>query len=222
MAYIQSANKSGIHMPSLPKNKKTSEPISDGFSQILKERFSHSCSNLVYDTISLLWHMDEEGEKLVSKLASKVVIGLFCLEYLSHLNEAVKENAGIKNNVTTSDLTDDGVIDGIKKRLKVHGKMNRHVKDIIESLISILETADVNDLDELTKIAHAGDYLISSLQDMKSTNRDDYNLWLYSLPHYYKKDMQETIGLTRTLQDNKRNFNSGKSIRSRKSTEVSR
>lgn len=167
--------------------------IDNGFDQILKDRFTHNSSDIVYDTISALWHMDDECEELISKIASKVVIGLFCLEYLSHLNEVIKEKVGVKNNITTKDLTNNEVIDDLKNRLKTSEDLGKRIKGVIASLKDLLETADIKNLDELTKIAHAGDYLLSSLNDMKGVNKDDYNLWLYSIPHYYKKDLQNTV-----------------------------
>lgn len=193
--------------------------INNGFDQILKDRFTHSSSDIVYDAISSLWHMDDECEELISKIASKVVIGLFCLEYLSHLNEIIKEKAGIKNNVTAKDLTNSGIICGIKDKLKTKGDMGRQVKDVIASLTELLESSDIKNLDELTKIAHASDYLLSSLEDMKGVSKDDYTLWLYSIPHYYKKDLHDTAGSKKKPQNKKQSSIHRKNLRSKKTAE---
>lgn len=193
--------------------------INNGFDQILKDRFTHSSSDIVYDAVSSLWHMDDECEELISNIASKVVIGLFCLEYLSHLNEIIKENAGIKNNITAKDLTNIGIIGGIKDKLKTKGDMGKQVKDVIASLIELLESADIKNLDELTKIAHAGDYLLSSLKDMKGVSKDDYNLWLYSIPHYYKKDLHDSASSKKKPQNKKQSFTPRKNLRTKKTAE---
>lgn len=178
----------------------------DTIDKILKDRFTHSTSNIIYDTIATLWHIDNESEQLVSRIASKVVIGLFCLEYLSHLHNIIKENAGIKNQLTSYDLTNNDIMNEIKNRIQGAAQkgnlIEKHIKGIITSLLEVLEQASIKNLDELTKVAHLGDYLLSSLKDMKGVE-DDYNLWLYSIPHYYKKDLLEIVNCNQEKQQKK-------------------
>lgn len=133
---------------------------------------------------------DEEGVESLSFIACKVVIGLFFLEYLSHLDKVLRKKAGIKKGITASDLTNEGIINKIKERLSGVKGITRQIKEVISSLKGFMDSVDAKGLEELTRIAHTGDYLLSSLDDLKESKHQDYTLWLYSIPHYYEKDLQ--------------------------------
>lgn len=179
-------------MPMSPS--KTTDPslaLKESIDQILEERFVHSSSHLIYDKIPTLWHMDDkEGQESLSFIACKVVIGLFCLEYLSHLDKVLREEAGIKKGITASDLTNEALINKMKERLSGVKGITQQIKEVISFLKDFMDSVDTKDLEELTRIAHTGDYLLSSLDDLKESKHQDYTLWLYSIPHYYGKDLR--------------------------------
>ncbi|MBI3754927.1 MAG: hypothetical protein HY265_02035 [Deltaproteobacteria bacterium] len=183
-------------MPSVKTNNQipfkniTGQGLNQSLEQIVKQRFVHSLSDIVYDKVSTLWHIDKESEKLMAQAASRVVAGIFCLKYLSHINSLVKKKAGIKDDITASDLSDEGFIAGIKSRLSDNKDASGFFKKAVRRMKKLLDSIDIKTLEDLTKMAHTGDYLLSSLKDMKDSDSDEYNLWLSSMPYYYEKDLR--------------------------------
>lgn len=184
-------------MPSAKNNMK----LDKSFEQIIKQRFVHSLSNIIYDKVSTLWHIDKESEKFMSRIAANVVVGTFCLEYLSHINSLIKEKAGIKENITAADLSDKDLMAKIKDALACNKETASLFKNAAVLLKKIIELADIKTLEDLTKIAHTSDYLLSSLQDMKDSNHDEYAMWLSSTPYYYEKDLTH-LGLIKEARFN--------------------
>ncbi|HAG52129.1 MAG TPA: hypothetical protein DCL42_12450 [Deltaproteobacteria bacterium] len=182
---------------SSPKNN--ASKINKTLEQVMKERFVHSLSQIVYDKVSALWHIDKESEELMSQIASKVVIGMFCLEYLSYINKLVKEKNKVTHNITAFDLSDKDLIEDIKSRLS-----NKETADSFKKtarlLKKFLDSTDIKTLEGLTQVAHTGDYLLYSLKDMKESNHDEFNLWLSSMPYFYEKDLSY-LGLVKSRFD---------------------
>ena len=159
-------------------------------SQIKNERFVHQISELTYDHIFTLWHLNPKIERQLSGVVSKVVIGLFLLRYLSHLNHEVMKEANVKNRLTSKDLSDKKKIEKAVKKLGKSDKLKTLLeKEIFPQLIDILENTKAKNLADLTRLAHAGDYLSSALDDLKSVEDPEYRLWLESVPEYYDKDL---------------------------------
>jgi hypothetical protein len=173
----------------MPSARKYDQRLNKTLRHIIKERFVHSLSHLVYDKVATLYHIDKESEGLMSQIASNVVIGMFCLEYLSHINALIKKKAGLERETTALDLSDEDVISRIKSSLS-----NREIADIFKKtariLKRIMDSADIKTLEDLTKVAHTGDYLLSSLRDMKDLGYDEYSMWLHSIPYYYERDLK--------------------------------
>ena len=165
--------------------------------QIMKERFVHSLSKEVYDKVATLWHIDRESEKLMSQIASKVVVGFFCLEYLSYIHTLIKEKAGIKDNISASDLSDEDLVADVMARLSDNKEAALIFKSAACRLKKIIDSVNITTLEDLTRVAHTGDYLLSALKDMKDYGHDEYKLWLSSIPYYYEKDL-EYLGLIKT------------------------
>ncbi|MDZ4384596.1 MAG: hypothetical protein U0940_03835, partial [Nitrospirota bacterium] len=92
-------------------------------SQIKNERFVHQISELTYDHIFTLWHLNPKIERQLSGVVSKVVIGLFLLRYLSHLNHEVMKEANVKNRLTSKDLSDKKKIEKAVKKLGKSDKL---------------------------------------------------------------------------------------------------
>lgn len=176
--------------------KATNQKLNQSFEQIMKERFVHSLSHIIYDRIALLWHIDKESEQVLAHIAAKVAAGIFCLEYLSHINSLVKDKAGIKEDITAMDLSNEELIADIKDRLSHNKEIAGFFKNVSGMLKMLVDSIDVKNLKDLTAIAHTGDYLLSSLQDMKDSRHDEYALWLSSIPYYYEKDLH-CLGLIR-------------------------
>ncbi|MBI3399200.1 MAG: hypothetical protein HY026_08250 [Deltaproteobacteria bacterium] len=183
----------------MPSAKNNNLKLNKTLEHIMKERFVHSLSHIIYDKVSMLYHIDKESEELMSQIASKVVAGMFCLEYLSHIHSLIKEKAGLKEDITAVDLSDEGFIADLKTRLSNKGTA-APFKKAARLLKKFLDSIDIKTLDDLTKVAHTGDYLLSSLQDMKDSGHDEYNLWLSSIPYYYEKDLRH-LGLMKTRLD---------------------
>lgn len=183
----------------MPSPKNNTSKINKTLEQVMKERFVHSLSQIVYDKVSALWHIDKESEELMSQIASKVVIGMFCLEYLSYINKLVKEKNKVTHNITAFDLSDKDLIEDIKSRLS-----NKEAADSFKKtaclLKKFLDSTDIKTLEDLTQVAHTGDYLLYSLKDMKDSNHDEYNLWLSSMPYFYEKDLSY-LGLVKSRFD---------------------
>lgn len=180
----------------MPSVKTNNQRLNQSLEQIVKQRFVHSLSDIVYDKVSTLWHIDKESEKLMAQMASRVVTGIFYLKYLSHINALVKKNAGIKHNIAASDLSDEDFISGIKSRLSNNKDTSDLFKKAARRMKKLLDSIDIETLDDLTKIAHTGDYLLSSLEDMKDSGSEEYGIWLSSMPYYYEKDLRH-LGLIR-------------------------
>lgn len=177
-------------MPPLKTDKKK---LNQSLEQIIKQRFVHSLSGIVYDKVGALWHIDKESEKLMAQIASRVVVGMFCLKYLSHIDSLVKKKARIKHDVAALDLSDEDFVAGIKSRLS-DKDIAELFKRIARRMKQLLDSMDIKTLEDLTKIAHTGDYLLSSLEDMKNSGGGDYDIWLSSMPYYYEKDLRH-LGL---------------------------
>ena len=177
-------------MPSAKNNMK----LDKSFEEIIKERFVHSLSNIIYDKVSALWHVDKESEKFMARIAANVVLGTFCLEYLSHINLLIKEKAKITENITAADLSDKDLMTKVKAALSGNKEAASLFRNAASQLKKIIEVADIKTLEDLTKIAHTSDYLLSSLQDMKDSNHGEYTIWLSSIPYYYEKDLMH-LGL---------------------------
>ena len=182
-------------MPSAKNNIK----LDRSFEQIIKERFVHSLSSIIYDKVSTLWHIDKESEKFMARIAANVVVGTFCLEYLSHINSLIKEKAKIKGNITAADLSDKDLMAKIKAALSGNKEAASLFKNAATLLKKIIELANIKTLEDLTKVAHTSDYLLSSLQDMKDSNHDEYAIWLSSIPYYYENDLMH-LGLMKEAQ----------------------
>ncbi|MEK6599188.1 MAG: hypothetical protein AABY52_02455 [Deltaproteobacteria bacterium] len=182
-----------FHNP-MPSAKNNNPGLNQSLEQLLKERFVHSLSDIVYDKVSTLWHIDKESEKIMAQIASRVVVGFFCLEYLSHINSMVKEKVGIKEGITAKDLSDEDLAAGIKARISNNKDAAGIFRNSAGFLKKVVDSIDIKTLEDLTKIAHTGDYLLSALRDMKDSNHDEYAVWLSSVPYYYEKDLRH-LGL---------------------------
>ncbi len=158
--------------------------------KIQDERFIHNMSEVTYDSLFALWHLNPKIERQLSGIVSKAVIGLFLIRYLTHHNREVMKEANIKNRLTSKDLSNRKVIEKVVKKLS---KCNRSrlllEKEILPQLIDIVENTRARSLTDITRLAHAGDYLLSALDDLKATEDPDYLLWLEALPEYYEKDL---------------------------------
>ncbi len=168
------------------------------------ERFVHHVSELAYERLFALWHLSPSVGRQMSRLVSKVVIGLFFIRYLSHINDLIASDSKIEERPVSSDLADRELIEKIVKKLE---KSNRYrsmlESDILPELIDIIEHTKTLDLSDLVKLAHSGDYLATSLDDLKESNDPEYTLWLESIPEYYQRDVVY-LGLK------KRRVNTGK------------
>lgn len=160
-------------------------------NKIQDERFIHNISELTYDRLCTLWHMSPKTERQLSGIISKVVIGLFFIRYLTHINDTVMKEANIKNRLTSNDLTDKKKIARMVKKLNKSDKFRALLeKEILPQLIDVVENSRARNLPDLTKLAHAGDYLSSALDDLKAIDDPEYLLWLEAVPEYYDKDLR--------------------------------
>src|SRR3990170_5073906 len=116
--------------------------------QIMKERFVHSLSKEVYDKVATLWHIDRESEKLMSQIASKVVVGFFCLEYLSYIHTLIKEKAGIKDNISASDLSDEDLVADVRTRLSDNKEAALIFKSAVCRLKKIIGPVNITTLED--------------------------------------------------------------------------
>ncbi len=165
------------------------EEAIDSLESILEERFVHSLSELVYNRISTLWHIDDEDvEKELSHLAATAVCVLFCLEYLTHINRFIKKGLVLHPQDARELSKEEGI-----KRLKEHLTDNTSatlVKRILPQLVNFVESIRAGNIEEVTQLAHTGDYLLFGLKELRSRDDPEYLLWLESLPHYYRKDLE--------------------------------
>ncbi len=158
-------------------------------AEILDERFVHSLSELTYNSVSSIWHLSEDSEKELAKIASKVVCGIFCLKYLSHIDGLIKKKLRIKG-LTDRDLSDPEKRAGIIESIKSDGEFKALVEEVLPRLRELVESVEAGDLEKLTQLAHTGDYLLGALDDLKASGHADYRLWISSVPHYYEKDLE--------------------------------
>ncbi|MBI5047576.1 MAG: hypothetical protein HZB54_01305 [Deltaproteobacteria bacterium] len=189
----------------MPSIKNNNQKLDKSLEQIIKERFVHSLSNIVYDKVATLWHIDKESEKFMARMAVNVVVGIFCLEYLSHINSLIREKAKIKENITAIDLSDEDLMAKVKTIISHNEEAESIFKNAASRLKEIIDSVDIKTLEDLTKIAHTGDYLLSSLQDMKDSSHSEYAIWLSSIPHYYEKDLKH-LGLIKTARGEWNNY----------------
>lgn len=158
--------------------------------EINDERFIHHFSDLIYDKLFALWHLSSATERHLSEILSKVVMGLFFVRYLSHINEMIVEDADLRDRLTSKDLSDKEKIERIIDRLNKSGRFKSALeKDILPRLIDIIENTKTKDLKDLTMLAHAGDFLSSALDDMRDIEDPEYFLWLEAVAEYYDKDI---------------------------------
>lgn len=172
---------------------------------IQDERFIHHVSELTYERLFALWHLSPTVTRQMSRLISKVVIGLFFIRYLSHINDLIAKDAEINERPKSLDLTDREEIEKIIKKLEKSGKFRSILEwDILPNLIDIIEHTKTLDLNDLVKLAHSGDYLATALDDMKDADDPEYQLWLESIPDYYQRDVIHLGLKKRSLNSRKR------------------
>jgi hypothetical protein len=94
----------------------TSTKIESSIQQLLGERFVHNLSELIYNSVSTLWHIDRECEEHLSHISARVISALFCLELLSHIDALIKKKLGL-TNVTDATLADLKGLKQLKERL---------------------------------------------------------------------------------------------------------
>lgn len=158
--------------------------------KIQNERFIHHISELTYDRLSALWHLDPSVESQLSEVLSRVVTGLFFIRYLGHINDLVMEEADIKENMTSEDLSDRKKVEAMENKLSKCKRMRFLLREeILPLLREIIEDTKVTNLTDLTRLAHSGDYLCSALDDLKGRKDGEYTLWLEAVPEYYKDDL---------------------------------
>lgn len=168
------------------------------------ERFVHHVSELTYDRLFALWHLSPSVGRQMSRLISKVVIGLFCIRYLSHINDIVARDAGINERPGSKGLANREVIEKIEKKLEKPSRFRSILEsDILPELIDIIEHTKALDLSDLVKLSHSGDYLATVLSNMKESDDPEYQLWVESTPDYYQKDLIH-LGLKKRLLNSRR------------------
>lgn len=174
------------------------------FEEMIKklqdERFVHSISELTYDKLFALWHLSPAIEHQLCEIISKVIIGLFSIKYLSHINEMVSSEANLDDRTTSYDLSDKEKIERLTEKLSSPDRFKTILeKDILPQLIDIIENTRSKDLTEVTQVAHSGDYLLSALNDLKVTEDPEYSLWIESIPEYYEMDLSHMRLKKRTM-----------------------
>ncbi|HZX47612.1 MAG TPA: hypothetical protein VFF47_00165 [Nitrospirota bacterium] len=175
---------------------------------IQDERFVHHVSELTYERLFALWHLSPSIGRQMSRLISKVVIGLFFIRYLSHINDLVASDAGIKERPKSFDLSDSKAIEKIIKKLEKSSKFRSILEsDILPDLIDIIDHTKALDLNDLIILSHSGDYLATALDDMKESDDPEYQLWLESIPDYYQKDVMHLGLKKRSLNSKGRKIN---------------
>ncbi|MBI4714555.1 MAG: hypothetical protein HY760_01160, partial [Nitrospirae bacterium] len=109
-----------------------------------------------------------------------------------------RREAGITEPITAGDLSDTGTI---KKLSRQAASQNQYAevleKEILPTLKAVMEQTEAETLTDLTRLAHAGDYLLAGLEDLRKNADPSYSLWMESLPHYYEKDLRR-MELVRT------------------------
>lgn len=175
--------------------------------KIQDERFVHNISELTYDRLFALWHLNPRIERQLSEIITKAVVCLFFIRYLTHVNNAVTKEANVKDRLRSEDLSNKRLVEKMAKKL---GKCERLrsvlEKDILPQLTDIIDNVSAENLTDLVKLAHAGDYLSVVLNDLEAIEDPEYLLWLEAVPEYYDKDLKH-IGLKKrqsALKENKR------------------
>ena len=175
---------------------------------IQDERFVHHVSELTHERLFALWHLSPSIGRQMSRLISKVVIGLFFIRYLSHINDLVARDAGINERPKSFDLSDSKAIEKIIKKLEKSSKFRSILEsDILPDLIDIIDHTKALDLNDLIILSHSGDYLATALDDMKESDDPEYQLWLESIPDYYQKDVMHLGLKKRSLNSKGRKIN---------------
>lgn len=158
--------------------------------KIQEERFVHHISELTYDRLFALWHLSPVAERHLSEILSRVITGLFFVRYLKHVHDAVIDEAAIEDKLSSKDLADQEKIEKTVKSLGHCEKFRALLEEeILPQLVDIMENTKARDLTDLVKLAHAGDFLLSALKDMKDSEDPEYPLWLEAVPEYYEKDL---------------------------------
>jgi hypothetical protein len=165
------------------------EQIKKSVQELLGERFVHNLSGLIYNSISTLWHIDKECEEHLSTITARAISTIFCLEYLSHIDALLKEKLKIKN-LTDANLTDTKNLKNLKQRLSKEKELKGLARELLPQLKRLVDSIEAGSLETVTQIAHTGDYLLSSLEDMRSSKHPDYPMWLHATPYYYEKDLR--------------------------------
>jgi hypothetical protein len=172
----------------IPMSINAEEQIEKSLQELLGERFVHDLSGLIYNSISTLWHIDRECEKHLSHITARVISALFCLECLSHIDTLLKKKLRIKN-LTDRNLAYSKNMEELKERLSKEKGLIELAKEVLPHLRGLVDSIEAGTLEKVTQIAHTGDYLLSSLDDMRSSNHPDYHMWLHAIPYYYEKDL---------------------------------
>lgn len=176
-------------------SKAASELIEKSIQELLGERFVHNLSSLIYNSVSTLWHIDEECEEHLSSISAKAISALFCLECLSHIDTLLKKKLKIKN-LTDRDLPNTKKLENLKKRLSKETTLKEITKDLLPQLRRLVDSIEAGTLTKVTQIAHTGDYLLSSLEDLRDSRHPDYSMWLHATPYYYEKDLCHLLKTT--------------------------
>ncbi len=174
----------------------TSTKLEKSIQQVLGERFVHNLSGLIYNSVSTLWHIDPECEEHLSHISARVISALFFLELLSHIDALIKKKLRV-GNLTDAALTDPKVLKQLKERLGREKDLKALTKKLLPRMRRLVDTIGAENLEKVTQIAHTGDYLLGSLEEMRSSGDPDYSMWLQSLPYYYERDINYVTGTDR-------------------------
>ncbi len=166
---------------------KKEDPL-HAIEDVLKERYVHGLSSLLYERIATLWHLDPEIERELASLCGKLWWGYFCICYLSHFHRDLKERHGVDKGLRAEELT-EGVRRDLKRKFSDREMVRRLKEEILPQLKEMMEKVEPKDMDSLTAMIHSGEYLLSSLEDMAEDRHEEYHLWLPSIPHLYRKDL---------------------------------
>ncbi len=164
--------------------------------EVADERYVHSLSELTYNNVSSLWHISSSSEKELARIAARVICGIFCLKYLSHIDRLIKKKHRIKG-LTDRDLSDPEKASDAVERFSEDEELRTIVEEVLPALRELVDSVGPEDLEKLTQMAHTGDYLLAALDDLRRSGDDDYRLWLLSIPHYYEKDLESLRVLRR-------------------------
>ncbi|MBI5198349.1 MAG: hypothetical protein HZA19_07050 [Nitrospirae bacterium] len=170
----------------------TSSSLNAFLTPLFKERFIHRLSAETYDALFSLWHLNPKIEKLLGQIFSKLVIAHFCARYLTHYHDLVCREAGITENSTSLDLSDPDKLQKLENGLHPSPKLSEFLEqEVLPNLKTILDQGETISLTDLIRLAHAGDYWIATLKELRKNEDPDYSLWLESIPVYYEKDLSQ-------------------------------